>query len=191
MAKEFYAPVLVTVAPKDGENIFTVVSDLPEDREVDLHIQAVDMSGTTREIDRFTVTAKSAGACEAIRLDDTVLKSDEIFYFSWKSGEDQLGSPLRGADIYAPNAWKTYDLLPPKIDLQTVSSGDVTEITLTAQGLGLFVSLEADVAGRFSENAFTLLSGMPHVITFTPERAGDVPKLTLRDLHSASYGETQ
>lgn len=191
MAKEFYAPVLVTVAPKERENIFTVVSDLPEDREVDLHIQAVDMSGTTREIDRFTVTAKSAGACEAIRLDDTVLKSDEIFYFSWESGEDQLGSPLRGADIYAPNAWKTYDLLPPKIDLQAVSSGDVTEITLTAQGLGLFVSLEADVAGRFSENAFTLLSGMPHVITFTPERAGDVPKLTLRDLHSASYGETQ
>lgn len=191
MAKEFYAPVLVTVAPDELDVVFTVVSDLPEDRDVDVHIQAVDMTGAAREIDRFTMTATSAGAIEAIRLDDAVLKAGEIFHFTWDAGEDAMGTQLKGADIYAPKAWKTYDLTPASIDMHIAQSGDVVEITLTSQGLGLFVSLEADIAGRFSDNAFTLLSGMSRVVTFTPEQAGDVPQFTLRDLHSATYGETQ
>ncbi|MEN8874206.1 MAG: glycoside hydrolase family 2 protein, partial [Pacificibacter sp.] len=84
-------------------------------------------------------------------------------------------------------AWKTYDLLPAKIDLKTTQINDVTEVTLTSRGLGLFVSLEADIAGRFSENAVTLLPDTPLTITFTPESLGQAPQITLRDLHSATY----
>ncbi len=187
MAKEFYAPVLVTVAPDKDEFVFSVVSDLPEDRVVDLRIQAVDMTGAAREIDRFNVTAKSVEAVEAIRLGDTVLNDGEILYFSWDAGGDAMGAPLLGKDIFAPKAWKTYDLLPAQIDLKTTQIGGVTEVTLTSRGLGLFVSLEADIAGRFSENAVTLLPNAPLTITFTPESSGQVPQITLRDLHSATY----
>jgi beta-mannosidase len=73
----------------------------------------------------------------------------------------------------------------------SVQKDDVTEVTLSAKGLGLYVSLEADVAGRFSQNSMTLLAEKPITITFTPDQAGDVPNLTLRDLHSATYGDIQ
>jgi beta-mannosidase len=44
------------------------------------------------------------------------------------------------------------------------------------------------VPGRFSDNAFALLPGQPRRITFTPDSPGPAPRVTLRDLHSATYG---
>ncbi|MFT6168535.1 MAG: beta-mannosidase [Celeribacter sp.] len=191
MAKDFYAPVLVAVAPEKDEVVFSMTSDLPEDRDVDLRIFALDMAGQTRVLDQFTLNAAHAGAVEALRLQSAVLNTGEVFYFEWDAGEDMMGLPLSGNDIYAPLPWKSMDLLPPHIDMTSTQKDGLTEVTLSAKGLGLYVSLEADVAGRFSQNAFTLLAGKPITITFTPQKAGDVPKLTLRNLHSATYGETQ
>ena len=148
-------------------------------------------AGQTRVLDQFTLNAAHAGAVEALRLQSSVLNTGEVFYLEWDAGEDMMGLPLSGNDIYAPLPWKSMDLLSPQIDMSAQQKDGVTEVTLNAKGLGLYVSLEADVAGRFSQNAFTLLAGKPITITFTPQKAGDVPKLTLRDLHSATYGETQ
>jgi beta-mannosidase len=191
MAKAFYAPVLVAIAPDKDDVVFTVTSDLVEDRNVDLRIFALDMTGQTRAIDHFTVHVENVGAVEALRLKTSVLNAGEVLYFEWDAGDDLMGSPLSGNDIYAPLPWKSIDILPPQIDMKTTQNGGVTEVTLTAKGLGLYVNLEADVAGRFSQNAFTLLAGKPLTVTFTPEQAGAVPTLTLRDLHSATYGAPQ
>ena len=65
---------------------------------------------------------------------------------------------------------------------------DAPQITLTCTALALFVALEADVPGRFSDCGFALLPGQPRCITFTPEGPGPTPLFTLRDLHSATYG---
>ena len=62
------------------------------------------------------------------------------------------------------------------------------QITLSARSLALFVALEADQPGRFSQNAIPLFPGQQASITFTPEAAGPAPCFTLRDLHSATYG---
>jgi beta-mannosidase len=66
--------------------------------------------------------------------------------------------------------------------------GDAFEITLTVQSLGLFVTVESDIAGRMSDNAVTLLPGQTTMITFTSKTPGQTPNFTLRDLHSATYG---
>jgi beta-mannosidase len=191
MAKAFYAPVLVAVAPDENEVVFTVTSDLPEDCDVDLRIYALDMTGQTRLLEHRTTPVKNARAGEALRLNPSILNTGEVLYFEWDAGEDMMGLPLSGNDIYAPRPWKSMDLLPPQIDMISVQKDDVTEVTLSAKGLGLYVSLEADVAGRFSQNSMTLLAEKPITITFTPDQAGDVPNLTLRDLHSATYGDIQ
>ena len=191
MAKEFYAPVLVAVAPEKDSAVFTITSDLPETCDVDLRVFALDMAGKTRAMDRKTIQVTNARAVEALRVDLSALSADEVLYFEWDAGEDMMGLPLSGNDIYAPLPWKSMDLLPAQIDLSASQKDDVTEITLSAKGLGLYVSLEADVAGRFSKNAFTLMAGVPVTLTFTPDHAGEAPKFTLRDLQSATYGETQ
>ena len=69
-----------------------------------------------------------------------------------------------------------------------VQAGDVWQIGITAQALAFFVSLEADQPGRFSMNAFTLFPGHPATVIFTPADTGATPTITLRDLHSATYG---
>ena len=62
------------------------------------------------------------------------------------------------------------------------------DLTLTAQTLAPFTAIEADVPGRFSHNGFTLFPGHPATVTFTPENPAAMPRFTLRDLHSATYG---
>ena len=59
--------------------------------------------------------------------------------------------------------------------------------SLLRPALSLFVALEADQPGRFSLNAFTLFPGHPATVTFTPTTQGAEPRITLRDLHSATY----
>ena len=65
----------------------------------------------------------------------------------------------------------------------------VWHLTLDASALGHFVTVEADVPGRFSDNAFPLIPGAPAAITFTPAAPatpGRTPSFRLRDLHSAT-----
>ena len=59
-------------------------------------------------------------------------------------------------------------------------------LSVASQGLGLFVAVEADCPGRFSDNAFTLFPGYPATLTFTPADPAAEPRFTLRDLASAT-----
>jgi beta-mannosidase len=105
----------------------------------------------------------------------------EVLAITW-SGD------AAGGDVHAPNPWKTYDLLPAHVTHRVEQDGDDWIITLSAKALGLFVSAEASVPGRFSNNAFTLFPGHDAVLRFHPETPGERPDFTIRDLHSATYG---
>jgi beta-mannosidase len=50
------------------------------------------------------------------------------------------------------------------------------------------VTVETDVAGRFSANAVTMFPGYPATIRFTPADPKAKPAFTFRDLYSATYG---
>jgi beta-mannosidase len=52
------------------------------------------------------------------------------------------------------------------------------------QGLALHVMIEADVAGRWSDNAFDLTAGEQKTVIFTPTTSGAVPQFHWLDLHS-------
>ena len=60
-------------------------------------------------------------------------------------------------------------------------------IEVTGKNLALFVAIEADVDGRFSDNAFALLPDQKTTVRFTPTDPHATPEFTLRDLHSATY----
>jgi beta-mannosidase len=94
---------------------------------------------------------------------------------------------LCGADHWAPVPWKALPLAEPQARMAVVQDGLVSRITLTAAATCPFATVEADLPGRFSDNAVLLVPGRPVTITFTPQ-AGGTPSFTLRHLHSATYG---
>ena len=183
MAKDFFAPVLVSAIPVAGGIDLRAVNDRLVPVDLTVVAMAARMDGALRQVAQATLTVPPDAAVPALYVPAAALGADEILTFTWQSGEETLGS-----DIFAPKPWKAYDLLPPQIAHQVAQVPGGWQITLSARSLALFVALEADQPGRFSRNAFALLPGQDARITFTPEAPGPAPRFTLRDLHSATYG---
>ena len=68
------------------------------------------------------------------------------------------------------------------------AAGGGHDIVLSVTALAPFVTVEADVPGRFSANAVTMFPGYPTTIRFTPADPKAKPAFTFRDLHAATYG---
>ncbi|KJZ18938.1 glycoside hydrolase family 2 protein [Loktanella sp. S4079] len=177
MARDFYAPVLVTAVPQDDALVLRAVNDTPQRCEVTVTAYGVNMHGTLRELgtDRAEV---AENAVDVLRVAAHDLGQDELLHFEWSVSDGSTGS-----DTFAPRPYKDYDLIVPNLAYQV----DGNVITITADALALFVAVEADVAGRFDDNAFALLPGQSKQVRFTPADPTDKPNFTLRDLHSATY----
>ncbi|MEL6838875.1 MAG: glycoside hydrolase family 2 protein, partial [Pseudomonadota bacterium] len=177
MARDFYAPLLVTAVPKDGQIILRAVNDSPDPVELNVTICAIKLDGTLRDLGTVTATV-SDEAVDLMKTPETALAPDEMFHYYWTDMTGRTGS-----DTFAPRPYKSYDLLPSDL----TSEIDGNEITISAKSLALFVAVEADVPGRFDDNAFTLLAGEHKTVRFTPTDRDAHPIFTLRDLHSATY----
>ena len=176
MAKAFYQPVLVTAVPGEAGITLMAMNDRAEAVVVRVQAMAVDMAGGTRLL--AEAHAEVGAAAVALCVVDG-LGEGEMLAFAW-TGSD--GTDAR--DVFAPKPYKAYDLRPSGVQMAV----DGCRITYTAEALALFVAVEADVPGRFSDNGFSLLPGVPVSLTFSPEAAGAQPRFTVRDLHSATYG---
>lgn len=181
MAQHFFQPVLVSAAPMGDMIELRAVNDA-QAGPVTLRAMAVDMAGATRSLAEVTAEVGAAARVLA-RISRHDLAAQEMLAFTWATPEG-----VRSGDVFAPRPYKHYDLQDAKIDLQSTDKAGVFEITLSAQALALFVALEADQPGRFSNNAFALFPGYPATLRFTPATPGVAPRFTIRDLHSATYG---
>jgi beta-mannosidase len=183
MARHFFAPVMVSAVPVDGGIDLRAVNDTRDVVDLTVVAMTTRMDGTTREIARSLVAVGPDAATRAMQVPADAVGADELLAFTWTDDGTH-----RGGDVFAPQPYKAYELRAPKI-MQTVTATDTGwRITLSAQTLALFVAVEADLPGRFSLNAFTLFPGYDATVTFTPDAAGDTPRFTIRDLHSATYG---
>ena len=175
-AQRFFAPVTVVTAPLGDRILLKAVNDRPDPVELTLGAHAVDMAGATRPLGRASASV-GAAAETLLALDAVALGPEEMLAFTWFGPEGRLGG-----DIFAPRPWKTYDLRDPGVRMDR----DGNRLTLSSEALALFVTVEADVPGRFSANAIPLLPGHPAEITFTPDAPGADPHFRLRDLYSAT-----
>ncbi len=181
MAARFYAPVTVVAVPKDGGIELRAVNDRPEAVTITVSTNAAAMDGSTRLLDEATVSVPPDAAVPVLRLAADALGPGEVLAFTW-------GGDAQGGDVHAPRPWKSYDLLPSGLTADIQEDGGAWKFSLQVNALSPFVALESEVPGRFSANAVTLFPGYPATITFTPDDPSAVPRFTLRDLHSATYG---
>ncbi len=185
MARGFFAPVTVVCLPEAGGWVFKAVNDTGAALSLMLEVWAVRMSGSSRQLAECRVDAPTDCAVQALSLAHAVLEEDEVLSFFWT-----LPDGAMGRDLFAPRPWKSYDLHPAALAMDARQEGGLWQITLTARALAPFVAVEADVPGRFSVNAVTLLPCTPVTLTFTPADPQAVPGFVLRDLHAATYGPT-
>jgi beta-mannosidase len=184
MAKVFFQPILVTAVPVRGGFQLRAVNDTANAIDLTVEALAIDMTGKTRALTKQTVTVSADAATPVLHIATEDIGSGEMLAYVWF---DPAGQRISG-DVFAPKPYKTYDLLPPELT-QIITQNDADwHIRIDAQALAHFVSLEADVPGRFSTNAFTVVPGHPATVTFTPADPAAAPIFTLRDLHSATYG---
>lgn len=181
MARRFYAPVSVTAVPSGDQITLRAMNDTRNPVSLTVTAEAVAMTGNTRALGQATLTV-GTDATDALTLAARDITSTEMLLLTW-TGEDGHN----GQDLHAPQPFKSYDLLAPHIEIQAHQSGSDWTITLTAQTLALFTSVEANTPGQFSDNAFALLPGAPKTLRFTPADPTQTPIFTLRDLHSATY----
>ncbi|MFQ1702287.1 glycosyl hydrolase 2 galactose-binding domain-containing protein [Loktanella agnita] len=178
MAAAFYAPLLVTAVPVDGKYVLRAVNDAPTPVGVTVTAHAIGMDGTMRDLGQTTGEVADT-AVDLLTIPGDSLHTQEMLHFRW---EDDAGN--KGSDTFAPLPYKSYDLRPAGLHMQVSGTG---EITISATGLAHFVSVEADVPGRFDKNVLTLLPGEEITLRFTPADPDANPQFTLRDLHGATH----
>jgi beta-mannosidase len=186
MAKDFFAPVQAMVVREGGDWLLKAVNDTRAAVRIDLTLLATSVEGATRDLARVGADLPTDAAVTLATLDPGALAPSEVL--AWHFTTSEGGG---GGDVWAPFPWKSYDLAPPRIAMDTAPAGSAHRITLSAEAPAFFVALEADCAGRFSDNAFTLFPGFPAEVTFTPADPGASPRFTVRDLHGATHGATR
>ena len=182
MAKHFFQPLHVSAVPVEDSIELRAINDTRDTVTLTVGAAAVRMDGTTRPLDRQTVTVAPDAATLALTLPKDALAKDEILAFTWTH---QDGTRISG-DIFAPKPWKAYALQDAGLTHSATRKGDAWEITISAKALALFVAVESDQPGRFSGNAMALFPGHDATVTFTPADLSVEPTFTLRDLASAT-----
>ena len=178
MAKGFYAPVTVVAVPEGGAIALKAVNDGRGPVGLTLVVSALSMASGMRRLTEAEAVVGPEAVVAVALVEAAALRSDEVLHWEWQGDAS-------GEDIHALKPWKAFDLLDPGLEMGIVGH----EVTLAAKAFAAFVAVEADVPGRFSDNAFPLIPGRPRTIRFVPDGA-DVPKFTVRHLHAATYGQT-
>ncbi len=190
MAVRFFRPVAVFVIPdKDGTLRAVAVNDTRDRLDVSVELHAAAMDGATRKIGSAKgkkVGPDAARTLAEIGIDD--LNAGEILAFTWTASNG-----MAGGDHFSPVPYKRLALRDPHIALRAVVKDRAVEATLSGKALGLFVMLESDRAGQFSNNCFALFPGHDVTVTFTPadgNAKAAAKSLVVRDLYSSSHEST-
>ncbi len=178
MAERFFAPVTVVAIPEGGGFQLTAVNDTAAPVSVTVHVLAARLDGSTRPLTEATVSVPTDAALPVAQAS---LQEGELLAFHWQASDGSAGG-----DVLPQVRPKALDLADPRLTLATRLEGDAIIARISSEALALYVTLEADRPGRFSQNAVTLFPGFPAEIAFTPAD-GDAAAVTLavRDLHSS------
>ncbi len=186
MSRAFYAQVFVSAVPLKAGIQLRAVNDGARPVALTVTASAVAMDGSMRPLCSQTLQVGPDVAVLALTVPADALQGGEMLAYVWAGDEGQ-----RGGDHFAPKPYKSYDLLPAGLSLTVAENDDGFDLRITAENLALFVAVEANQPGRFSQNAFALFPGHAARLTFTPKSKGQTPRFTLRDLHSATYGPSK
>ncbi|MCL6707818.1 glycoside hydrolase family 2 protein [Pseudomonas sp. R2.Fl] len=185
MARRFFQPVNVMPIPsEDGLSVaLRMVNDTDERVGVDANIFALTTAG--EQVPLRSASGECgpdrAGELAVIELAD--LPPEAVLGWSFIASNG-----MSGEGHHAPETYKALELEPSGLNLAVRPLGDGSfELTVSARALALYVMVEGDRPGRYSDNAFDLPAGGSRRILFTPASpvtADEAPVFRHYDLHS-------
>ncbi|MEW9617545.1 glycoside hydrolase family 2 protein, partial [Shinella sp. S4-D37] len=188
LVKRFFQPVAVAAIP-EGEAIrFSLVNDTPADVTVDLAIFLIDLKGARRPFAEVRAACTPDAAVTAATFAAADLPAGTLIAWRFTASNGMAGE---GHHIHG--TYKALALEPAGLTLTQEDGPDGTiHLDVAATGLALFVMIETDEDGRYSDNAFDLAAGETRRIAFTPARPlppGTRPAFRLYDLQSCHATE--
>ncbi len=179
MAKRFFAPVTVVAIPGEQGFALRAVNDTAAPVTVTVEAFAAAMDGATRPLG--TLTAEVTPDAAALLGTVPAPGAEEMLAFRWRASNGAAGG-----DCLPVGRYKALALRDAKPRITTRIEGDSLVASVSVAALALFVTLEADRAGRFSTNAVTAFPGHDPEIRFIPDEGDPATvRLTLRDLYSS------
>ncbi len=187
MARRFYEPVIVTARREtNGDVVFTGVNDSVQPINARFAIRFVPTEGALDASHSVNIVSLSSLAREVYRIPAGEVKTDGIYIYAWETEDG-----VKGRNHFAAVPYKKIDFKKPDIAVAGVTKGSTAAIELAATRLAMFVALETDVPGFFSDNFFDLMPGEKRVVTFQPNdplRLEEVRQsIAIRDLYSSSH----
>ncbi|MFK7856210.1 MAG: glycoside hydrolase family 2 protein [Granulosicoccus sp.] len=186
LAQRFFAPVRASVRPQADCLQLRLVNDQSSVANVVLEVAAVDMAGQWRSLESVNVQVSNEKAVTALEIPIEMISHDEILGYRWKTDQGSWS-----VEHYTLQPYKALPLRDPALKMDAQADGEGGwKIAITSQSLALYVALECNLEGRFSDNGFTVLPNDNSSVTFQPALAESVeavsPVFTLHDLYSAT-----
>ena len=182
MAKRFFQPVTVSVVPEEGQYRFTMINDTAEPVEIDMNIEALTLDG------RRLPLRSANGRCGTDAAEPlAVLKLSEVPQDCLLAWSFIASNGMSGEGHLVAGTYKALDLQPAGLSIgqRPLADGRV-EVTVSATGLALYVMIETEAEGRYSDNCFDLTAGESRTVLFTPaDPAGPPPQFRAYDLKAA------
>jgi beta-mannosidase len=185
MVRRFFQPVAVAAIPSDdGKTIaFSMVNDTAEPVTVELQTFLVSLSGEKQPLTAAAGSCSPERAATLLTIAAADIPRGMLLFWSFEASNG-----MRGEGHHVQGTYKALDLEPSDLSIMAGAVGEGSyDLTVSASGLALHVMIEADVEGRYSDNAFDLTAGESRVIRFTPKQplaAGAHPVFTGYDLQS-------
>lgn len=180
MEKRFFTPLLISAVPMDDKVVLRASNDLPKTSTAELQVFALSMSGNLRELTSKKFDVGIEKAIDIVEISKADIGED-ILVYKWT---DEQGAVMQ--DHLALQPYKAYALPDPNISFDLEEKEGVFSLSLRADKPAFYVSVEADVSGRFSDNGFLMTSHEDVVITFAPKENGARPNFVIRDLRTAT-----
>jgi beta-mannosidase len=183
MARRFFQPVAVAAIPsEDGKQIrFSLVNDLAEDVTVTLNLSILTLKGTRQSLQSIEAVCSPDAAVTALTIATDAIPENMLLAWSFTSSD---GSGGEGHHV--TGTYKALELEPSGLDFWVSSAADgAFDILVQSAGLALFVLIECETPGHYSDNAFDLAAGENRKVRFTPsEPAASPPAFRIYDLQS-------
>ncbi|WFS02550.1 beta-mannosidase [Rhizobium tumorigenes] len=186
MVRRFFQPVAVAAIPSEDKATIrmSVVNDTLDEVSIDLALHVITMSGEVKPMTAVQATCRPDAAVTAFEVDAAAIAPGCILGWTFTTS-DGMG----GQGHYVHGTYKALELEPSGLSVRRIERTEdgAVEMTLTASGLALFVMIESETDGRYSDNAFDLTAGETRLVRFIPSlpMAPDaLPEFRFYDLQS-------
>ncbi len=161
MTRRFYAPFTLVAVPEGEGFRISAINDGRADQSFTYRLEAVSLDGARRLIREGSAIAPTDRSLAFDFVPREALGDRDILAFSWTAGSAQ------GSDHIAPWPYRKVDLPDPGLEAKVSKDAQGLVVTLRAARPAFHVMLTArGAAGRFSDNAFSLMPGETRTLRF-------------------------